>query len=644
MRLRSAIGSKRSQGCWARPGWLGVVLAGCLAWVASAQAQPFVYVAGQSGSVSQFDAIGGPLVPLTPPLVASGPPRSTPTGVAVSPDGKSVYVANQFDDSVSQYNVGADGTLSPKVPAKVTADKQPVSVAVSPDGKSVYTANFAGIPRVPGTVSQYDVGAGGALTLKMPATVAAGVGTTDVAVSPDGKSVYVTNESDALFQYDVGPTGALTPKTPPTVSGAGGGFELVVSPNGEQVYVSVLNLGVVPLDVGAGGLLTAGQAPVFVQDSAGIAISPDGKSLYVTETTPAQGAVAQFDVGADGALSPKTPATVPTGTGDSAPIGIAVAPDGKSVYVANSSEDSVSQYSVGAGGALSPKTPATVSTDSRPGFNSDPVRIAVSPLPAVHATATSVSCSSRMFAPGDATVCKATVTDTTASGQTTPTGTVSFSNSGGGSVFGSPCTLSGSGASASCTVFFASFARGGHIVAAAYGGDATHSASRGFTGVTVAVPGSTAGCVVFGHGRITAADGDKASFRGLVAALPPRGVEFYRDHGPANPVRVASTSVDALTCTDDATKARVFGTAKVNGGSLVQYRIDVQLTAWERGTDSYRIRLGNGYDSGAQLIRHGDLDIHLHDRDHQHHDANADRIRSSRRVIGCLRMRLDRCG
>ena len=147
----------------------------------------------------------------------------------------------------------------------------------------------------------------------------------------------------------------------------------------------------------------------------------------------------------------------------------------------------------------------------------------------------------------------------------------------------------------------------------------------GVTGVTVALPASTEGCVFFGHGRITAANGDKASFRGLVAATPARGVEFYRDNGPASAFRLASTSVDALTCTDDATKASVFGTARVNGGGSVQDRIDVQLTAWERGGDTYRIRLSSGYDSGAQKIRHGDVEIRLHSSEHHHHDANAGR-------------------
>jgi hypothetical protein len=48
----------------------------------------------------------------------------------------------------------------------------------------------------------------------------------------------------------------------------------------------------------------------------------------------------------------------------------------------------------------------------------------------------------------------------------------------------------------------------------------------------------------------------------------------------------------------------------------------------EHGKDTYRIRLSSGYDSGAEQIRHGDVDIRVRDRDHHHHDANADHYKA----------------
>jgi hypothetical protein len=71
----------------------------------------------------------------------------------------------------------------------------------------------------------------------------------------------------------------------------------------------------------------------------------------------------------------------------------------------------------------------------------------------------------------------------------------------------------------------------------------------------------------------------------------------------------------------------VFGQAKLNGGGSVEYRIDVELAAWEGGRDSYRIRLDTGYDSGAQQIRHGDQHIRLRGSDRDHLDANANHNR-----------------
>ncbi len=252
-------------------------------------------------------------------------------------------------------------------------------------------------------------------------------------------------------------------------------------------------------------------------------------------------------------------------------------------------------------------------------------------VPAKHPTSARASCSPLLFAPGGATVCSATVTDTARTGQSTPTGTVSFTHSGAGSLYGSPCRLSGSGPTASCSVFFASFPLGGQAITASYGGDATHDTSAGSTLVAVVLPESTNGCLVFGHGQLTAANGDQASFLGLAFAKPPVGAQWYRDNGPANPFRLASTSVDAVTCTPDASHASVFGKAKLNGTGSVEYRIDIQLTAWEHGKDTYRITLSNGYDSGAQPIHHAELDIHLANSDHRHRDTSANQTQGDAR-------------
>jgi DNA-binding beta-propeller fold protein YncE len=114
-----------------------------------------------------------------------------------------------------------------------------------------------------------------------------------------------------------------------------------------------------------------GAAVVVLAPGLGTTAAQAAPFVYVTNGL--RGNVAQFDVGPGGALSPKSPATVPAG---GAPFAVAVSPDGGSAYVANQLSD-ISQFDLGPGGALSPKSPAAVPVGGIP------QALAVSPLPRV---------------------------------------------------------------------------------------------------------------------------------------------------------------------------------------------------------------------------------------------------------------------
>jgi DNA-binding beta-propeller fold protein YncE len=333
---------------------------------APAYGAPFAYVTSadtpDSDAVSQYNiGLGGLLAPLSPPTVAA----EDPIDVAVSPDGRSVYVTNAnssfyppfFDSNVGQYDVGGDGALSPKDPPTVSApgggpDGGAGAIALTPDGRSAYvlscdSASFA----------QYDVAADGTLSPKDPPYVGADNCPSDVAVSPDGESAYVTNRSSVVVQYDIGADGALSYKDPPVVHTAGAAG-VVVSPDSGSVYVA--GDGVSQYDVAADGTLSPKDPPTVGAGKlvSAIAVSPDGRSVYV-----AGSGVRQYDVGGDGALSPKDPRKVAAGE---RPAALAVSADGRSVYVANRLSDDVSQYDVGPGGTLSPKSPVTVAAGDGP--------------------------------------------------------------------------------------------------------------------------------------------------------------------------------------------------------------------------------------------------------------------------------------
>ena len=97
--------------------------------------------------------------------------------------------------------------------------------------------------------------------------------------------------------------------------------------------------------------------------------------------------------------------------------------------------------------------------------------------PPPFSTSTALSCSPDPVAVDAPTTCTATVTDTEAGVTSTPTGVVGFATSSAGSFDASQCTLSGSGASAHCSVTYTPSATGSHAITASYVGDALHVAS-----------------------------------------------------------------------------------------------------------------------------------------------------------------------
>lgn len=149
-------------------------------------------------------------------------------------------------------------------------------------------------------------------------------------------------------------------------------------------------------------------------------------------------------------------------------------------------------------------------------------------------------------------------------------------------------------------------------------GDGTQDAGEPFDDATktIVLPASTESCKVTYGGRITANNGDKATFGGnaQVTGGAPKGQEEYQDHGPAQARNVHSIDVDAVVCSADKAdkkSASIFGDATVNGSGSVKYRIDLKDNGEPGRNDTYRIRTSDGYDSGEQTLEAGgNVQIH----------------------------------
>jgi 6-phosphogluconolactonase (cycloisomerase 2 family) len=235
--------------------------------------------------------------------------------VSVSPDGMHVYVASYLDDAVAVFSRGDDGALTfvhHLTDADVGVDglNGAYGVAISPDGAHLYVASLDD-----NAVAAFTRDGGdGSLTF-VEAEID-GVGSVDglrgasaVVVSPDGAHVYATSfweHSVVVFERNA-ITGHLTWIQTAT-DGVGGivglehGSDVAISPDGLQVYATgqggdgVVVFSRDPMT----GIITwleselDGVGGVDGLDAAvGVAISPDGASVYVTGK--GDSAIAWFD-------------------------------------------------------------------------------------------------------------------------------------------------------------------------------------------------------------------------------------------------------------------------------------------------------------------------------------------------------------
>ena len=150
------------------------------------------------------------------------PPRSKPVDVAANPNGRYLYTADGGSNRVSVIDTRAN-----RVVASVRVGTQPLSVAAAPDGKAVYAANSGS-----GDVSVID-----ARTNRVVRAIPTGRFPSGVAVAPDGASLYVTNELSGVTVINVGSGTVAARLREPSP------FSVAMSPNGDRAYVTGLGPG-----------------------------------------------------------------------------------------------------------------------------------------------------------------------------------------------------------------------------------------------------------------------------------------------------------------------------------------------------------------------------------------------------------------
>jgi YVTN family beta-propeller protein len=181
----------------------------------------------------------------TPVLVSTIPVGYNPLDVAISPEGRHVYVANARSDTVSVIDTGS-GTVTTNIPA----GNVPERVAVSPDGHIAYVTNK--ITAFAGAVQIVDIASN-----TVTATIPVGAYPRGVAVTPDGHRVYVANNDSNTVSVIDTDRGTVTATIPVGIHPE----RVAVHPDGRRVYVTNIGSNAVSvIDTGS----ATGTAPIAV--------------------------------------------------------------------------------------------------------------------------------------------------------------------------------------------------------------------------------------------------------------------------------------------------------------------------------------------------------------------------------------------
>jgi YVTN family beta-propeller protein len=275
------------------------------------QDEPFAYISHMfNKAVTVIDTATNTVVG-SPITVGNGP-----TGVAVNPTGRRVYVANFNDDTVSVI----DGTTNTVIGSPIPVGDGPRGIVVNPAGTRVYVANWLG-----NSVSVINA----ATNTVMGVPVPVGDNPWGIVANPSGTRVYVANWlGDSVSVIDTA-TNTVVGSPIPVGDGPRG---IAMNPTGTRVYVANNNSDSVSVIDTATNTVVGSPIPVG-DGPYGIAVNPAGTRVYVTANN--SNTLSVIDTTTNKVVGS------PISVGNS-PIGVTTNPKGSRVYVVNYGSDTIS--------------------------------------------------------------------------------------------------------------------------------------------------------------------------------------------------------------------------------------------------------------------------------------------------------------
>ena len=267
----------------------------------------------------------------------SGITGGGPYDIAISPNGDHIYGSQSLIEGAISVVYTPENTI---YEISISGITEPFGIEISPDGNSLYVANNHN-----STLSVIDISSVSGTNISGATAISSidiGQGPVMVAVSPGGNFVYTTNFADNSLS--IIPTADMLSGI--TIPVGGNPIGLVTSPDGNFIYVSNFSTNDVsiinaPMMSGTtpdmSGVTEFKRIPVS-KGPYGIDVSPDGQYIYVANKEAKQISVIQVSV--DSGVTDF--ANIQNIKLDERPYFLAVSPTGNYIYTTNNYDDSIS--------------------------------------------------------------------------------------------------------------------------------------------------------------------------------------------------------------------------------------------------------------------------------------------------------------
>lgn len=274
-----------------------------------------------------------------------------PYTVTINAAGTKAYVTNSNGATITIINIPSNTVIG-----TITGFDGPSGMVITPDGNTAYVNNYGGPIAGSGfgtTVSVVNLN-----TNTIVGTITVGQAPAALAITPDGAFVYVANY--ILGNPGMGTVSVIQTSNNTviqTIPGFSGPFAIEITPNGEYAYVTNFGsnnfnpIGTTVSVIDLSSNTISETINVGIQPS-GIAITPDGLYAYVTNydtlytdttkftgLTAGQGVVNIIDITTNTVIPPVIAV-------EQSPANIAISSNGKYAYVTNFTSNTVNVLNI----------------------------------------------------------------------------------------------------------------------------------------------------------------------------------------------------------------------------------------------------------------------------------------------------------